>query len=153
MISHQNFLWLVNKSEENWMAFSFTFWHYKNIIFLITITKILPESRSTATKGLHWSFEVKHVNTFSSAKKGGSHWPFNQWLKPFWVAHKFNTLTARHGCWSEWISDSYCSLKPLWSGMGDVVLARTSPPLHPPSPPTVLWLPCLQVSQCINCCH
>ena len=32
---------------------------------------------------------------------------------------------------------SYCSLKPLWSGMGEVVLARTSPTLHPPSPPTV----------------
>ena len=40
--------------------------------------------------------------------------------------------------WSGWISDSYCSLKPLWSGMGEVVPARTSPPLHPPSPPTVL---------------
>ena len=32
---------------------------------------------------------------------------------------------------------SYCSLKPLWSGMGEVVPARTSPTLHPPSPPTV----------------
>ena len=32
---------------------------------------------------------------------------------------------------------SYCSLKPLWSGMGDAVPARTSPTLHPPSPPTV----------------
>ena len=34
-------------------------------------------------------------------------------------------------------STSYCSLKPLWSGMGEVVPARTSPTLHPPSPPTV----------------
>ena len=32
---------------------------------------------------------------------------------------------------------SYCSLKPLWSGMGEVVPARISPTLHPPSPPTV----------------
>ena len=39
--------------------------------------------------------------------------------------------------WSGWISDSYCSLNPLWSGMGNVVLARTSPTLHPPSLPTV----------------
>ena len=38
--------------------------------------------------------------------------------------------------------DSYCSLKPLWSGMGEVVPARTSPTLHPPSPPTVLSLSC-----------
>ena len=47
--------------------------------------------------------------------------------------------------------DSYCSLKPLCSGMGEVVPARTSPTLLPPSPLTVLWLPCFKVSQCINC--
>ena len=35
-----------------------------------------------------------------------------------------------------WKLTSYCSLKPLWSGMGEVVPARTSPTLHPPSPPT-----------------
>ena len=37
-----------------------------------------------------------------------------------------------------WISDSDCSTKPLWSGMGEVVPARTSPTLHPPFPPTLL---------------
>ena len=36
-----------------------------------------------------------------------------------------------------WKFTSYCSLKPLWSGMGQVVPARTSPTPHPPSPPTV----------------
>ena len=36
-----------------------------------------------------------------------------------------------------WKCTSYSSLKPLWSGMGEVVPARTSPTLHPPSPPTV----------------
>ena len=36
-----------------------------------------------------------------------------------------------------WKFSSYCSLKPLRSGMGEVVPARTSPTLHPPSPPTV----------------
>ena len=36
-----------------------------------------------------------------------------------------------------WKFTSYCSLKPLWSGMGEVVPARISPTLHPPSPPTV----------------
>ena len=35
-----------------------------------------------------------------------------------------------------WKFTSYCSLKPLWLGMGEVVPARTSPTLHPPSPPT-----------------
>ena len=34
--------------------------------------------------------------------------------------------------------DSYCSLKPFCSGMGEVVPARTSPTLLPPSPRTVL---------------
>ena len=43
------------------------------------------------------------------------------------------------------MSDSYCNLKPLWSSMGEVVPARTSPTLHPPSPPTVLKLSCLKV--------
>ena len=38
--------------------------------------------------------------------------------------------------------DSYCSLKPLCSGMGKVVPARTSPTLLPPSPRTVLSLSC-----------
>ena len=47
--------------------------------------------------------------------------------------------------------DSYCSLKPLCSGMGEVVSARTSPTLLPPSPRTVLSLSCFKVSQCINC--
>ena len=36
-----------------------------------------------------------------------------------------------------WKFTRYCSLKPLWSGMGEVVPVRTSPTLHPPSPPTV----------------
>ena len=47
--------------------------------------------------------------------------------------------------------DSCCSLKPLCSGMGEVVPARTSPTLLPPSPRTVLSLSCFTVSQCINC--
>ena len=47
--------------------------------------------------------------------------------------------------------DSYCSIKPLCSGMGEVVPARTSPTLLPPSPRTVLSLSCFKVSQCINC--
>ena len=34
-------------------------------------------------------------------------------------------------CWSGWISDSYCSIKPLCSGMGEVVPARTSLTLLP----------------------
>ena len=47
--------------------------------------------------------------------------------------------------------DSYCSLEPLCSGMGEVVPARTSPTVLPPSPRTVLSLSCFKVSQCINC--
>ena len=46
---------------------------------------------------------------------------------------------------------SYYCLKPLCSGMGKVVPARTSPTLLPPSPRTVLSLSCFKVLQCINC--
>ena len=35
-----------------------------------------------------------------------------------------------------WKFTTCCSLRPLWSGMGEVVPARISPTLHPPSPPT-----------------
>ena len=35
--------------------------------------------------------------------------------------------------------------------MGEVVPARTSPTLLPPSPRTVLSLSCFKVLQCINC--
>ena len=38
----------------------------------------------------------------------------------------------------------YLTLKLPGPGMGEVVPARTSPTLHPPSPPTVLSLYCLK---------
>ena len=48
--------------------------------------------------------------------------------------------------------DSYCSLKSLCSGMGEVVPARTSYLLPPsPEPRTGLSLSCFKVLQCINC--
>ena len=52
------------------------------------------------------------------------------------IAHASLTLKVLNF----WKFTSYCSLKPLWSGMGEVVPARTSPTLHPPSPPTVYQL-------------
>ena len=38
-----------------------------------------------------------------------------------------NTYTAKPVCCNGWISDSYCSLKPLCSGMGEVVLVPRRP--------------------------
>ena len=76
---------------------------------------------------------------------------FNKFVALARYSHCFNTYTARPVCLSGWISDSYCSLKPLCSGMGEVVPTRTSPTLLPPSPRTVLSLSCFKVSQCINC--
>ena len=43
-----------------------------------------------------------------------------------------NTYTARPICWSGWISDSYCSLKPLCSGHGGS--SAGSYPADPTSP-------------------
>ena len=51
------------------------------------------------------------------------------------IKHQGSILTLK--VLNFWKFTSYCSLKPLWSDMGEVVLARISPTLHPPSPPTV----------------
>ena len=78
------------------------------------------------------------------------------WLRNPTVAAPLLTLKVLNfwtfiETWSGWIFDSYWSLKPLCSGMGEVVPARTSPTLPPPSPRTVLSLSCFKVSQWINC--
>ena len=67
-----------------------------------------------------------------------------------WWLHMVTLIFLRGLCGYVWVNiltlspqrvmmiqTSYCSLKPLWSGMGEVVPARTSPTLHPPFPPTV----------------
>ena len=59
---------------------------------------------------------------------------FGNWVIP-WLKVCACPLTLK--VLNFWKFTSYCSLKPLWSGMGEVVPARTSPTLHPPSPPTV----------------
>ena len=46
-----------------------------------------------------------------------------------------------------WKFTSYCSLKPLWLGMGEVV-----PTLHPPLPPTVHQLSRLALEE-LNMIH
>ena len=71
-----------------------------------------------------------------------------------YMYHRYQCLTLALPGPSAGVSgslDSYCSLKPLCSSMGEVVPARTSPTLLPPSPRTVLSLSCFKVSQCINC--
>ena len=98
---------------------------------------------------------------------------FNRSIKTFLLAsktfHKYRIKRLYVDCGLDWFNsmltltlpgpsasvsgslDSYCSLKPLYSGMGEVVPARTLPTLLPPSPRTVLSLSCFRVSQCINC--
>ena len=51
-----------------------------------------------------------------------------------------------------WKFTSYCSLKPLWSGMAEVVPVHTSLTLHPPSPPTVHQLSRLVLEELIFSC-
>ena len=46
--------------------------------------------------------------------------------------HQFVMLTLK--VLNFWKFTSYCSLKPLWSGMGEVVPACTSPTLYAPIP-------------------
>ena len=105
------------------------------------------------------------------------YWPLDQWSKSLCVTNIKLPITKRVNTNLFWLSnpgywghypgltltlpgpsagvsgslDSYCSLKSLCSGMGEVVPARTSPTLLPPSPRTVLSLSCFKVLQCINC--
>ena len=56
---------------------------------------------------------------------------------PAWFYCLFVSTLQVLNFW-KFTTSSYCSLKPLRSGMGEVVPAHTSPTLHPPpSPPTV----------------
>ena len=73
--------------------------------------------------------------------------------KDWWLCHVTSscgvlplTLTVLNF----WKFTSYCSLKPLWSGMGKLVPARTSPTLHPPSPSTVHQLSRLALEELIT---
>ena len=62
-------------------------------------------------------------------------------IGPIYLIHIYifvpiNTYTAKPVCWNEWISDSYCSLKPLMlrhggSSAGSYLADPTSPiPSH-----------------------
>ena len=62
---------------------------------------------------------------------------FSPWPCPLTLSLAMGTLFLTLKVLNFWKFTSHCSLRPLWSGMGEVVLACTSPTLHPPSPPTV----------------
>ena len=109
----------------------FTYCARKHVQFH-QVTTMLATSKNVRFLG------YKHLLTTST---------YDPTLRFFFI----NTYTAKPGCWSGWVSDSYCCIKPLCSGMGEVVPARTSPTLLPPSPRTVLSFSCFKVSQCINC--
>ena len=88
-----------------------------------------------------------HQSQYVSQLLGKSHWhTSNEYLSLRLTLTLPGPSTGVSGS-----LDSYCSLKPLCSGMGEVVPARTSPTLLPPSPRTVLSLSCFKVLQCINC--
>ena len=50
-------------------------------------------------------------------------------VRKMWFCFHVRMITLK--ALNFWKITSYCSLKPLWSGMGEVVQARTSPTLHP----------------------
>ena len=62
----------------------------------------------------------------------------------------YNILNITLKVLNFWKFTSYYILKPLWSGMGEVMPARTSPTLHPPSPPTVHQLSRLALQELIR---
>ena len=89
----------------------------------------------------HWLQSIKRYFHFSSSVTCSACSPFAPSIvcaMPVILTLKVLNFLKYSYKWGGWTSDSCCSLKPLWSGMGEVVPARTSPTLHPPSPPTVL---------------
>ena len=80
--------------------------------------------------------KITEVNLFAFAYR-----LFHEDFSPIYGANILNFLSSLYTLTLKvlnfWKFTSYCSLKPLWSGMGEVVPARTSPTLHPPCPPTV----------------
>ena len=144
------------------MIFCHIFWTFWQLFKVCNVSDSLICSLSWSllyrnTKSLQcfmkWNF-VKSV--FACEKRDSPYWAINHWSKPLYVTSRFQpiTLILTLPGPSAGVSgslDSYCSLKPLCSGMGEVVPARTSPTLLPPSPCTVLSLSCFKVLQCINC--
>ena len=134
------FLLWITVMGDNVSMFTCTYLHkpLMKIMWPSVITRLT--AHFTVACCLIWLFA-------STEKVFGHTWHRMSLLRPDII----NTYTAKPVCWNGWISDSYCSLKPLCSGMGEVVPARTSPTLLPPSPRTVLSLSCFKVLQCINC--
>ena len=77
-----------------------------------------------------WSYKTQTVGS-------GAAWLLFSWgeRERGWMSRRLLSGTLK--VLNFWKITSYCNLKPLWSGMGEVVPARSSPTLHPPSPPTV----------------
>ena len=79
--------------------------------------------------GWYWLMRSSHRQAPYGAQSSGVRKYVNQYIGEY-VKLTLKVLNF-------WKFTSYCSLKPLWSGMEEVVPAHTSSTLHPPSPPTV----------------
>ena len=122
---------------------------WDRLVYSWPLRKIELTTCTHQADSLHyvWPKNMADLMICNFRKKFGHTWQRMSLLRPGVI----NTYTAKPVCWNGWISDSYCSLKPLCSGMGEVVPARTLPTLLHPSPRTVLSLSCFKVLQCINC--
>ena len=101
-----------------------------------------------------WLMIYKHmiilVNCITSVQRNCMQLSVQFYLNELWVLCVYMLLSSMQLTlkvlnvwkftwkWNGWFSDSHCSVKPLWSGIGKVVPAHTSLTLHPPSPPTVM---------------
>ena len=95
---------------------------------------------------LHWAWCVSHKHSnMHHLRFLSENNKFGQFVtsRPLWLHNDYITLKVLNF----WKFTSYCSLKPLWSGMREVVPARTSLTLHPPSPPTMHQLSWLALQE------
>ena len=104
--------------------------------FMVCVSNVCPWPfimHDIARDYLIWVSMISRFPSMRNIKDMPLYSPISTFLPAFCIFRKCLTLKVLNF----WKFTSYCRLKPLWSGMGEVVQARTSPTLHPPSPPTV----------------
>ena len=93
-------------------------------------------SQASATAGSIEAGQIKSIWSIDQSIKWQRELKLIYWSLTI-ISTPLSTLSLTLKVMNFWKFTSYCSLKPLWSGMREVVPARTSPTLHLPSPPTV----------------
>ena len=145
----------VHVQKTNAIFFLFLFWDDELSLLIHTYPWGLPRDESGHLQSPGWQPTLHVVRYlmwwFASLKRKMSYMTLNGFTETRRCSAPLTLTQPGPSAGVSGSLDSHCSLKPLCSGMGEVVPARTSPALLPPSPRTVLSLSCFKVLQCISC--